>query len=154
MNNSSWKKTNYGGQKMKPSGQRAVFVGRWQPYHMGHIELINQKLEQGVPVLILVRDMEPDDKNPFTTDQSIAMIEAYHKHHNHDVVVMKIPDIESLNFGRGVGYEVNYYEPTQEIASISATKIRDSINQKNDDWKLMVDSSIHSMIINYLSNKE
>ena len=33
-----------------------------------------------------------------------------------DVTVLSIPDIESVNYGRGVGYEINEFTPTEEIA--------------------------------------
>jgi hypothetical protein len=35
-----------------------------------------------------------------------------------------IPDIESVNYGRGVGYDVIYHEPPTDVAAISGTKIR------------------------------
>jgi hypothetical protein len=41
---------------------------------------------------------------------------------------MIIPDIESINFGRGVGYDVIEHIPPADIAEISATKIRESGN--------------------------
>jgi hypothetical protein len=66
------------------------------------------------------------------------------------VKVMVIPDIESVNWGRGVGYELNEWVPNIEISSISATTIRNSIKSNTDDWKEMVDSSIHEDIIQYL----
>jgi hypothetical protein len=44
--------------------------------------------------------------------------------------LMIIPDIESINFGRGVGYDVIEHTPPQEIHDISATKIREKM--KND----------------------
>lgn len=108
-----WGIKNYGGKPTSNLDKKyAVFIGRFQPYHYGHINLIKQKLKLGVPVLIMVRDIAPDDKNPFTTDQTINMIEKYHKVFNDDdVIVMKIPDIESVNWGRGVGYELNEFIP-------------------------------------------
>ena len=39
---------------------------------------------------------------------------------------MIIPDIESVNYGRGVGYEIIEHVPPKEIGEISATKIRES----------------------------
>ena len=39
---------------------------------------------------------------------------------------MIIPDIESVNYGRGVGYEIIEHKPPQDIKEISATKIRES----------------------------
>ena len=35
-----------------------------------------------------------------------------------------IPDIESVNYGRGVGYDVIYHEPPADVAVISGTAIR------------------------------
>ena len=84
------------------STKRAMFIGRWQPLHSGHMWLINQKLAEGAPVLIAVRDIPPDEKNPFTTSQTIEMLQKTYE--DHDVVVIPIPDIESVNYGRGVGY--------------------------------------------------
>jgi cytidyltransferase-like protein len=150
-----WNKTNHGGQPTaNPDKKYAIFIGRYQPYHYGHIELIQQKLNEGIPALIMVRDIEPDEKNPFTTEQTVNMIEKYHTSKGDDVKVMIIPDIESVNYGRGVGYEINEYEPTQEIAFISATKIRNSIKEGNDDWRTMVDESIQQDVENYLMQNE
>ena len=42
------------------------------------------------------------------------------------VKVMIIPDIESVNYGRGVGYDIIEHEPPKEIGDISATKIRET----------------------------
>ena len=40
------------------------------------------------------------------------------------VKVIIIPDIESVNYGRGVGYDIIEHVPPSEIGKISATKIR------------------------------
>jgi len=46
---------------------------------------------------------------------------------------MIIPDIDSVNYGRGVGYQVIEHTPPQEVSEISATKIRE---QMRNDGKL------------------
>ena len=146
-----WDKVNHGGNPTANKDKKyAIFVGRYQPYHYGHISLIEQKLNEGIPALIMVRDIEPDEKNPFTTEQTIDMIETYHKSKGQDVLVMKIPDIESVNYGRGVGYEINEFTPPDNIGFISATKIRNSINEGNEEWKEMVDESIQQKVVEYL----
>ena len=149
-----WKKINHGGLPTTNIDKKyAIFIGRFQPYHFGHIELIRQKLDAGIPALIMVRDIEPDDRNPFTTKQTVEMIETYHKSVNDDVKVIVIPDIESVNYGRGVGYEINEYEPSSDSGAmfISATRIRESIRNEDETWKEMVDSSIHSSIEKFLN---
>lgn len=150
-----WEKKNHGGNPTSNKDKkRAMFIGRWQPYHYGHISLIQQKLNDNIPVLIMVRDIEPDEKNPFTTDQTVSMIKKYHTDKGDDVEVMIIPDIESVNYGRGVGYEINEFIPPKDIGFISATKIRESIKSGDETWKEMVDSSIQKDVENYLINND
>lgn len=150
----NWQKINHGGEPTSNKDKkRAIFIGRYQPYHSGHTNLVAQKLNAGIPVLIMVRDIKPDEKNPFTTEQTVDMIKKYHQSKGDDVEVMVIPDIESVNYGRGVGYEINEFIPTEEVAHISATKIRDSIKSGDAAWKDMVDESIQDDIIKYLNEK-
>tara|TARA_B100000683_G_C12218978_1_gene444136 strand:- start:251 stop:643 length:393 start_codon:yes stop_codon:yes gene_type:complete len=126
-----------------------MFIGRWQPFHNGHKWLISQKLEKGVPVLICVRDIPPDNKNPFTTAQTVEMLETAYE--GHDVEVCIVSDIESVNYGRGVGYEINEHVPPQDIGFISATQIREKISSGDDSWKLSVDERIHDKVEKYLT---
>ena len=128
--------------------KRAMFIGRWQPFHNGHKWLINQKLSEGKPILIAVRDIPPDEKNPFTTEQTVEMIQKVYS--EQDVEVVCIPDIESVNYGRGVGYEINEHVPPENIGFISATGIRNNIRENNNSWRENVDSSIHDLVVKYL----
>ena len=112
----------------KGEGKHAVFVGRWQPMHKGHLWLFNQKLEKGIPLLILIRDIQPDEKNPFTTQETERLIQKVFE--GKPVKTMIIPDIESVNFGRGVGYDIIEHIPPSEISEISATKIREELRNE------------------------
>ena len=146
-----WNVKNHGGDPTTNQSKKyAIFIGRFQPYHQGHISLIMQKINEGFPALIMVRDIAPDSKNPFTTEQTVEMIEKYHRAHHQDVKVIVIPDIESVNFGRGVGYEINEFTPPEDIGWISATKIRDSIKNSENDWRKLVDRSIQGDVEKYL----
>jgi len=89
-------------------------------------------VNQGKNVLICIRDISPDEKNPFTAQQvyenilfnlSDLIIEERIK-------VQVIPDIESVNFGRGVGYDIIEHIPPTEVSEISATKIREQMKQE------------------------
>lgn len=147
----TWFGKNHGNRRvLKNKDKYAVFIGRFQPYHKGHISLIRQKLDSGVPVLILVRDIKPDEKNPFTTEQTVSMIRKYHQSKGDKIKILVIPDIESVNWGRGVGYEVNEFFPPEEIKFVSATKIRESIKEGDDEWKNLVDEVLHKDLITYL----
>ena len=66
---------------------------------------------------------------------------------------MIIPDIESVNWGRGVGYEMNEFTPPEDIGFISATKVRSSIAEGNDDWRQLVDESIQEDVVKYLKGE-
>ena len=150
-----WDVKNHGGNPTTNESKKyAIFVGRFQPYHQGHISLIMQKINEGIPALIMVRDIAPDAKNPFTTEQTVEMIEKYHAAKGHDVKVIIIPDMESVNFGRGVGYDINEFTSAENIGGISATGIRNSIKQGNNDWRSLVDISIQSDVEKYLLETE
>ena len=129
-----------------------MFVGRWQPFHNGHKWLISQKLAEGEPVLIAVRDIPPDEKNPFTTEQTIEMVEKVYA--DQDVVVLPIPDISSVNYGRGVGYGIIEHVPPADVGFISATAIRQKIEDQDSSWKENVDSSIHDLVVEDLTCKD
>lgn len=133
----------------KGEEKSAVFIGRWQPLHFGHIWLFNQKLDKGIPILIMIRDIEPDEKNPFTSEETKKLIDKVFQ--GKSVKTMIIPDIESVNWGRGVGYEVNEFYPPEDIKQISATFIRSSIKEGNNDWKEFVPESIHEDVSKYLT---
>ena len=111
--------------------KRALFIGRWQPLHPGHKWLFNQKLKQGIPILIAVRDTPVNDSNPFTTEDVIASLEEEYCDEVKEglVHVISIPDIESVNYGRGVGYEINEFVPPKEVGKISATDIRKKLKK-------------------------
>ena len=111
--------------------KRALFIGRWQPIHDGHRWLFNQKLEQDIPILIAVRDTHVSASNPFSTEQVVENLEKEYSEQvgNGMVKIISIPDIESVNYGRGVGYEINEYIPSEDISKISATEIRKNLKK-------------------------
>jgi cytidyltransferase-like protein len=115
----------------KPN-QYAMFVGRWQPLHLGHKHLFQQALDEGKNLLICIREGEINEKNPFTSEQVKEAIELeYALLVSCGIVkVMIIPDICSVEFGRGVGYDIIEHVPPKEIADVSATKIREQLRKE------------------------
>ena len=123
-----WDKKIYVASSMqKKEGQWSMFIGRWQPLHYGHKKMFEQILSEGGKVLIAIRDMESDENNPFSVKEVYENISKEYSN-NPDVKVIIIPDINSVNFGRGVGYDIIEYIPPAEIAKISATKIRKNLD--------------------------
>lgn len=109
--------------------QYSMFIGRWQPWHAGHRWLIDQRLNEGKNVLLCIRDVEPDEKNPWTPHH--VMLNLFNELQDlveaRRVKIIIIPDIESVNIGRGIGYDVIEHVPPQDIHDISATKIREQM---------------------------
>ena len=107
----------------------SMYIGRWQPWHEGHRWLIDQRLNEGKKVLLCIRDVEPDEKNPWTPIEVLQNL----THELLDIIqegkvkIIIIPDIESINIGRGVGYDVIEHCPPDEIKEISATAIREQL---------------------------
>ena len=110
----------------------SMFIGRWQPWHDGHRWLIDQRLNDGKNILICVREVSKDDKNPYDPDEVKKNVEAKLE----DLISVKrvkviiIPDIESVNYGRGVGYDIIEHIPPEKIGEISATEIRKKLFKK------------------------
>ena len=114
----------------------SMFVGRFQPFHDGHKWLIEQRLKLGKKILIAAMDIhetEPE-KNPFRIEEVIEKIcNVFSDEIEKEIVkVISIPPIESLNYGRTVGYEVIEHIPPLEIKQISATDIRKKM--KGGEW--------------------
>lgn len=110
----------------------AMFIGRWQPWHDGHRWLIDQALNEGKKVLLCIRDVEPDEKNPWTAHEVLMNLATVLTDllSEGKVRIIIIPDIESVNIGRGIGYDVIEHVPPQEIHDISATQIREQMKKE------------------------
>jgi hypothetical protein len=113
----------------------ALFIGRWQTWHKGHEWLINQQLQKGKNVWIAVRDVPNDENNPKSGHRVMMdlMEEPFIQENIDRILISMIPDIESVNYGRGVGYDVIYHEPPKEIEQISGTAIRKKYIDSNGD---------------------
>jgi len=107
----------------------ALFIGRYQTLHEGHKYLFRKKIDEGIPVLVAIREMPKDEKNPYTPTQIMDMFIADHEcqqwFKDAMMALMVIPNIEGVYYGRDVGYKIEQLEVPIEISSISATQIRE-----------------------------
>ena len=114
------------------SKQYSLFIGRWQPWHPGHRWLIDQRLNEGKNVCVAIRDVEVNENQPWDAETIKKNVEV----ELHDLIqegkikVIVIPDIESVNYGRGVGYDIIEHVPPTDIKEISATKIRQELREQ------------------------
>jgi hypothetical protein len=113
----------------------ALFIGRWQTWHKGHEWLINQQLESGKNCWVAIRDVQKDENNPKSAQEVLQELqkEPFFTNNWDKLMLSIIPDIESVNYGRGVGYDVIYHEPPKEIEQISGTAIRKKYIDSNGD---------------------
>ena len=108
----------------KPTAQ---MLGRWQPFHDGHLELFKKILEKTGQVIIMVRDMPQTENNPFIFEDIKKRIEEKLKDYTGKFDVIKVPNITNICYGRNVGYKIEEVVLPKEIQEISATKIRNKI---------------------------
>ena len=122
----------------KPTVQ---MLGRWQPWHDGHIELFKRALQKTGQVCIMYRDVagvdagvEGQADNPFDfEDVKENIIEGLAKHgykEDKEYIVIKVPNIIDISYGRGVGYSFTEHDLGEKIHKISATKIRKEMRIK------------------------
>tara|TARA_R110000822_G_scaffold95919_4_gene218819 strand:- start:2563 stop:2919 length:357 start_codon:yes stop_codon:yes gene_type:complete len=108
----------------------AMMLGRWQPWHQGHQMLFEKSLEKTGQVIIMVRDTPRDDSNPFGFEEVKARIEKALVDFTGKFNIIKVPNITNICYGRGVGYKIEEIILPQQIQEISATKIREELNDK------------------------
>ena len=120
-----------------PKKPTVLLLGRWQPWHDGHLALFERALAKTGQVVIQVRDVEGSsggdgqDDNPFSYEEiskDIAeklLLSGYKI--NEDFVIQLVPNITNITYGRGVGYSIEQESFDSDIESISATKIRKSL---------------------------
>ena len=108
----------------KPTAQ---MLGRWQPFHDGHLELFKKILEKTGQVIIMVRDMPQTENNPFVFEDIKKRIEEKLKDYIGKFDIIKVPNITNICYGRDVGYKIEEIVLPKEIQEISATKIREQL---------------------------
>ena len=117
----------------KPTVQ---MLGRWQPWHAGHTALFEKALSKTGQVAILVRDVEGWQDNPFSWTEVITNIrnglDKAGYMYGVEYIIMKVPNIIDISYGRGVGYTFTEHDLGAEIHDISATRIRKEMREKGD----------------------
>ena len=130
----------------KPTVQ---MLGRWQPWHDGHTELFKRAYKITGQVAIMVRDVggiigtdvgdgrtQTQDDNPFGFESVVFNIsmelgkQGFKR--DHDYVILLVPNIVDISYGRGVGYTFTEHDLGKKIHDISATKIRKQMRDRGE----------------------
>ena len=128
----------------KPTTQ---MLGRWQPWHDGHTELFKRALAETGQVCIMVRDVGgivgqdagggrtvAQEDNPFVFEDVGHGIrdglQAAGYEYSDQYIVMRVPNIVDISYGRGVGYTFTEHDLGKAVHDISATKIRAEMREQ------------------------
>ncbi len=130
--------------KFDPLNPTVQMLGRWQPWHDGHTELFKRCHAMTGQVAIMIRQVPEkreansrvpgQDDNPFdieTVKENIAGALFMHGFTlDEDYVIMVVPNIVDISYGRGVGYTFTEHDLGNEVHNISATKIRAKMREE------------------------
>ena len=118
-----------------PKKPTVQMLGRWQPFHDGHLALFKEALKKTGQVCIMVRDTGgTDDSNPFDFDFVKEKIEeALIPEYDGKFMVQLVPNITNISYGRGVGYAIEEIVLPEKIQKISATGIRAKMKEIGKD---------------------
>jgi|TARA_B110000503_G_scaffold70081_1_gene109110 metal-dependent HD superfamily phosphatase/phosphodiesterase len=123
-------------------------LGRWQPWHPGHTALFKKALLETGQVCIQIRDVggivgtdagadrttTKQDDNPFdfVTVKNNIIQALFEEGFTYDVeyIVMQVPNIVDISYGRGVGYTFTQHDLGEDIHAISATQIRAQLRKE------------------------
>jgi nicotinamide-nucleotide adenylyltransferase len=153
---------------------RGLMMGRFQPFHLGHLDLIRQILKECDEVIIVVTSSQFNylDKDPFTAGERIEMIHNSLKESDVDLTRCIILAIENqFNIATWSSYlksmlpqfdkvysgneyvkmlladsEIEVVKPVfLDREKYNATKIRSMIIS-DDDWRKFVPSAVSEFI--------
>ena len=121
----------------------AEMLGRWQPWHDGHTALFEKALKKTGQVCIMFRDVsgvdagvDGQEDNPFEFEEVkkriIDSLSVHGYEYEKEYIVLKVPNITDISYGRGVGYTFTEHDLGEEIHKISATKIRKKMRDLNE----------------------
>ena len=83
--------------------------------------------------MICIRDCpldDPDEENEFIAEEIMGHLSEEYRDEilEGKVKLMIIPDVESINYGREVGYEIIEHKPPEEIRNIHGRELRRNEN--------------------------
>lgn len=134
-------------KKFNHQSPTTCLLGRWQPWHPGHTALFKKALLETGQVCIMVRNVggivgsdasggrtAKQDDNPFNfkevKENIITALTQEGFYYDEDYVIMEVPNIVDISYGRGVGYTFTQHDLGEEIHNISATKIREQLRKE------------------------
>lgn len=98
-----------------------LMLGRYQPWHEGHDALYEEGLARTSQVVVAVRNTYgTSEKDPMDYE----MVESGIRNYRPESLIMRVPNITNIIYGRDVGYKIEKVELSPELQAISATQKR------------------------------
>lgn len=105
------------------SAPTTLMLGRYQPWHEGHHALYAEAQKRTEQVLLGVRNTyNTSEKDPLKFDEVKEYIAK--DSFMDGSMVLRLPNITNIVYGRDVGYKIEQIELSKDIQSISATQKR------------------------------
>jgi len=152
---------------MKSLRKTGLFVGRFQPFHLGHLDIIKHILEENAKIIITIGSAEKNyvPENPMTAGERVLIIDETLKDEGLDPAqycIIPIRDID--NYALWVDHLNLYVPPYDHIYTgssivkdcykstkskhklikikrkrpVSGTAIRESMLENTRDWRTLV----------------
>lgn len=102
----------------------SLFIGRWQPFHDGHREIVEKVLAEGRDVVVAIRDTPLGPSNPYTTAERWNMIASALAAWGSQVKIVVVPDVDEVCHGREPGWSVREIGGTKPEISGSALRMK------------------------------
>jgi len=109
----------------------SLFIGRFQPFHDAHKEIVNQLVKEGKYPVIAIKDMPTSSDNPFN---AVAVARNIRKElrtldlkEGRDYEVTIIPYIDEIVVGRTPGHSLRELKLDKKFEAISGTRIREKM---------------------------
>ena len=162
---------------MKQGGsglKQALFVGRFQPFHLGHLSVIKKALELEDRLIIVIGSAEENHEaaNPFTAGERFQMIEACLSAEGISAdryAIIPIRNVE--NFMLWTTHVDQYIPPVYKVytgsdivktlytaqgkykiedvefvSNVSGTVIREKMVKGDDEWKQLLHPAVVTLI--------
>ena len=152
---------------------RGLFLGRFQPFHLGHLDVVERLSRQHDEVVVAIGSANVSHSaiNPFTAGERVAMIApALREAGLHNTLLVPIPDVgrNAIWVGHVVSLvppfstvysnnplptrlfrEANYRvapAPFHERASYEGTRIRQLMLAGDDAWRKLVPPAVARVV--------
>lgn len=116
----------------KPTVQ---LLGKWQPWHQGHVELFKKALTITGQVVIMVREVYGSEEDaPFgeinVIDNIKQTLDAEGYYDGQHYIILVVPNIVDVSYGCNDSFSFTEHNFDESISSIRSAKIREKMREE------------------------